>query len=232
MPLVVPEINARRIADHKGIIANPNCSAITTLVPLWPIHQVNPIKRLIISTYQAASGGGAALMEELEIPPAPIWTARTITPKVVKYPYAFNVFSHNTAIDMATGYNDEETKVIKETKKIFEDDQIARRRHLHPRAGAARPFGLHDLRMRAARSRRTRCARILAKAPGVKLVDDRAKNYFPMPQGCVRPGRCAGGPHPQGSVAIPVGQSISHVRGGGSALKGAALNAVQIAELL
>ena len=60
IPLVVPEINARRIKDHKGIIANPNCSAITTLVPLWPVHQVNPIKRLIVSTYQAASGGGAA----------------------------------------------------------------------------------------------------------------------------------------------------------------------------
>ncbi|HEX4177354.1 MAG TPA: aspartate-semialdehyde dehydrogenase, partial [Rhizomicrobium sp.] len=65
IPLVVPEINARRIVDHKGIIANPNCAAITTLVPLWPVHQVNPVKRLIVSTYQAASGGGAALMEEL-----------------------------------------------------------------------------------------------------------------------------------------------------------------------
>ena len=65
VPLVVPEINARRIKDHKGIIANPNCAAITTLVPLWPVHQINRIKRLIISTYQAASGAGAALMEEL-----------------------------------------------------------------------------------------------------------------------------------------------------------------------
>ena len=66
VPLVIPEINADRIADHKGIIANPNCAAITTLVPLWPVHRVNPVKRLIVSTYQAASGGGAALMEELE----------------------------------------------------------------------------------------------------------------------------------------------------------------------
>ncbi|HWM60519.1 MAG TPA: aspartate-semialdehyde dehydrogenase, partial [Rhizomicrobium sp.] len=66
VPLVIPEINARRIKDHKGIIANPNCAAITTLVPLWPIHRSNPVRRLIVSTYQAASGGGAALMEELE----------------------------------------------------------------------------------------------------------------------------------------------------------------------
>ena len=146
IPLVVPEINARRIKDHKGIIANPNCSAITTLVPLWPMHQVNRVKRLIVSTYQAASGGGAALMEELgAFPPAPISMARTIAPKVVKYPYAFNLFSHNTAIDMATGYNDEETKVIKETRKIFEDDTIAVSATCIRVPVLARPFGLHDV---------------------------------------------------------------------------------------
>ena len=125
VPLVVPEINARRIADHKGIIANPNCAAITTLVPLWPVHQVNPVKRLIVSTYQAASGGGAALMEELEQSTRAYLDGKDHAPKVVKYPYAFNLFSHNTAIDMTTGYNDEESKVIKETRKIFEDDRIA-----------------------------------------------------------------------------------------------------------
>ena len=65
VPLVIPEVNGNRIRDHKGIIANPNCAAITALVPLWPIHQKNRIKRLIISTYQAASGAGAAAMEEL-----------------------------------------------------------------------------------------------------------------------------------------------------------------------
>ena len=110
IPLVIPEINARRIQDHKGIIANPNCSAITTLVPLWPVHQVNRIKRLIVSTYQAASGGGAALMEELELSTRAYLDGKVFSPKVVKYPYAFNVFSHNTAIDMATGYNDEERR--------------------------------------------------------------------------------------------------------------------------
>ena len=62
VPLVIPEINARRIAEHKGIIANPNCAGITTMVPLWPVHRINPVRRLIVSTYQAASGGGAALM--------------------------------------------------------------------------------------------------------------------------------------------------------------------------
>ena len=125
VPLVIPEINAGRIRDHKGIIANPNCSAITALVPLWPIHRQNRIKRLILSTYQAASGAGAAAMEELVESTRANLDGRPFTPKVIPHPYAFNLFSHNTAIDPETGYNDEETKVIKETRKIFEDEQIA-----------------------------------------------------------------------------------------------------------
>src|SRR3569833_113773 len=124
VPLVIPEINANRIKDHKGIIANPNCSAITALVPLWPIHRKNRIKRMTISTYQASSGAGAAAMEELVESTRAHLEGRPFTPKVIPHPYAFNVFSHNTAIDPETGYNDEETKVIKETKKIFEDASI------------------------------------------------------------------------------------------------------------
>ena len=125
VPLVIPEINAGRIRDHKGIIANPNCSTITALVPLWPIHRQNRIKRMIVSTYQAASGAGAAAMEELVESTRAYLDGQPFTPKVIPLPYAFNVFSHNTAIDPETGYNDEETKVIKETRKIFEDDRIA-----------------------------------------------------------------------------------------------------------
>src|SRR5438128_6864402 len=125
VPLVIPEINARRIREHKGIIANPNCAAITALVPLWPIHQANRIKRLIISTYQAASGAGAAAMEELVESTRANLNGQAYTPKVMPHPYAFNLFKHNTAIDPETGYNDEETKVIKETHKIFEDETIA-----------------------------------------------------------------------------------------------------------
>src|SRR6476469_8916180 len=125
VPLVIPEINARRIREHKGIIAVPNCSAITALVPLWPIHQRNRIKRVILSTYQAASGAGAAAMQELIESTRAHLEGRPFTPKVIPLPYAFNVFSHNTDIDPETGYNGEETKVIKETRKIFEDDKIA-----------------------------------------------------------------------------------------------------------
>ena len=230
IPLVVPEINARRIAGHKGIIANPNCAAITTLVPLWPVHQVNPVKRLIISTYQAASGGGAALMEELELSTRAYLDGKTYPPKVVKYPYAFNLFSHNTAIDMETGYNDEETKVIKETKKIFEDDAIAvsatcirvpvlRAHSVSMTFACERPITPEEVRA------------LLAKAPGVKLVDDWANNYFPMPvdasgQGDVLAGRI------RKDLSDPSGKSISMFVAADQLLKGAALNAVQIAELL
>ena len=230
VPLVVPEINARRIKDHKGIIANPNCSAITTLVPLWPVHQVNPVRRLIVSTYQAASGGGAALMEELEESTRAYLDGKAYAPKVVKYPYAFNLFSHNTAIDMATGYNDEETKVIRESRKIFEDDAMAinvtcirvpvlRAHSVSMTFECERPIAPQEVRD------------LLAKAPGVKLVDDWANNYFPMPkdasgQGDVLAGRI------RRDLSDSTGRSISMFVAADQLLKGAALNAVQIAELL
>jgi aspartate-semialdehyde dehydrogenase len=230
VPLVVPEINARRIKDHKGIIANPNCSAITALVPLWPIHQKNRIKRLIISTYQAASGAGAAAMQELVDGTRAYLDGKPFTPKVMPHPYAFNVFNHNTAIDPETGYNDEETKVIRETKKIFEDDTIA--------------IGVTCVRVPVLRAHseaitfecenpinEDEVRAILSNAPGVKIVDDRARNYFPMPmdasgQGDVLVGRI------RKDLSDPSGKSISIFVAADQLLKGAALNAVQIAELL
>jgi len=230
VPLVIPEINAGRIRDHKGIIANPNCAAITALVPLWPIHRENRIKRVIISTYQAASGAGAAAMDELVESTRASLEGRSFAPKVLPLPYAFNLFSHNTAIDPATGYNDEETKVIKETRKIFEDEKIAvgvtcvRVPVLRAHSEAItfeceRPISEDDVRA------------LLAAAPGVKIVDDRAKNYFPMPidasgQDDVLVGRI------RRDLSDPSGHSISMFVAADQLLKGAALNAIQIAELL
>jgi aspartate-semialdehyde dehydrogenase len=230
VPLVIPEINANRIREHKGIIAVPNCSAITALVPLWPIHRQNRIKRVILSTYQAASGAGAAAMEELVESTRAHLEGRPFTPKVIPLPYAFNVFSHNTEIDPETGYNGEETKVIKETRKIFEDEQIAigvtcvRVPVLRAHSEAItfeceRPITEHEVRA------------ILSKAPGVKIVDDRAKNYFPMPidasgQDDVLVGRI------RKDLSDASGHSISMFVSADQLLKGAALNAIQIAELL
>jgi len=111
VPLVIPEINANRIVEHNGIIANPNCSAITALVPLWPIHRTNRIKRVILSTYQAASGAGAAAMSELVDSTRASLQGQIYQPKVLPYPCAFNVFNHDSPVDPETGYNGEETKV-------------------------------------------------------------------------------------------------------------------------
>ncbi|MCA1458564.1 aspartate-semialdehyde dehydrogenase [Bradyrhizobium sp. BRP22] len=230
VPLVIPEINAGRIREHKGIIANPNCAAITALVPLWPIHQNNRIKRVIISTYQAASGAGAAAMEELVESTRANLNGQVYTPKVMPHTYAFNLFNHNTAVDPETGYNDEETKVIKETRKIFEDDRIAvgvtcvrvpvLRAHCEAITfECERPISEDQVRM------------LLAAAPGVRIVDDRAGNYFPMPidasgQDDVLVGRI------RKDLSDPSGHSISIFVAADQLLKGAALNAIQIAELL
>jgi aspartate-semialdehyde dehydrogenase len=230
VPLVIPEINAQRIREHKGIIAVPNCSAITALVPLWPIHRVNRIKRVILSTYQAASGAGAAAMAELVESTRASLNGEAYPPKVMPHPYAFNLFSHNTAIDPETGYNDEETKVIKETRKIFEDERIAigvtcvRVPVLRAHSQAItfeceRPVTEHEVRA------------ILSTAPGVRIVDDRIKNYFPMPvdasgQDDVLVGRI------RQDLSDASGHSISMFVSADQLLKGAALNAIQIAELL
>jgi aspartate-semialdehyde dehydrogenase len=230
VPLVIPEINAGRIRDHKGIIAVPNCSAITALVPLWPIHRQNRIKRLIISTYQAASGAGAAAMDELVQATRAHLAGEAFAQKVMPHPYAFNVFNHDTPIDPATGYNGEETKVIRETRKIFEDDRIA--------------IGVTCVRVPVLRAHsqaitfecegqitEQEVRAILAKAPGVTIVDDRVKNYFPMPldasgQDNVLAGRI------RADLSDPTGHSVSMFVAADQLLKGAALNAIQIAELL
>jgi aspartate-semialdehyde dehydrogenase len=230
VPLAVPEINGRRIAEHKGIIAVPNCSAITALMPLWPIHRRNRIKRVIISTYQAASGAGAAAMDELVTSTRVSLAGESFTPTVLPHPYAFNVFNHDTKIDPETGYNEEETKVIHETRKIFEDDQIA--------------IGITCVRVPVLRAHsqaitfecerpitESEVRKLLTNAPGVKVVDDRVRNYFPMPidasgQDDVLVGRI------RRDLSDPSGHSISLFVSADQLLKGAALNAIQIAELL
>jgi aspartate-semialdehyde dehydrogenase len=230
VPLVIPEINARRIRDHQGIIAVPNCSAITALVPLWPIHRRNRIRRVILSTYQAASGAGAAAMEELVESTRAYLTGQVFQPKVFPHPYAFNLFNHDAAIDQMTGYNGEETKVINETRKIFEDDRIA--------------VGVTCVRVPVLRAHsqsitfeceapisEDEVRAILSGAAGVKIVDDRARNYFPMPsdasgQDDVLVGRI------RKDLSDPSGHSIAMFVAADQLLKGAALNAIQIAELL
>ena len=230
VPLVVPEINPQTLNEHRGIIANPNCAAIISMTPLWPIHRLNPIRRLIISTYQAASGAGAAAMDELVESTRAALDNKPFEPKVLPHPYAFNLFSHNTRIDPATGYNEEESKVIAEARKIFGEPNlmlsatcvrvpVLRAHSISLTFECERPISPADVRQ------------ILATAPGVKIVDDIERNYFPMPKD-------ASGTDPilvgriRADLSDASGRSISLFCAGDQLLKGAALNAVQIAELL
>ena len=230
VPLVVPEINREAIHTHRGIIANPNCSAIISITPLWPVHRANRITRLIVATYQAASGGGAAAMQELRESTRAYLEGRGYENKVLPHPYAFNLFSHNTRIDPATGYNEEETKVIHETRKIFGDSAI----RISATCVRVPVLRAHSVAISIECERPITPAEVralIAAAPGVKLVDDPERNYFPMPrdasgQDAILVGRI------RQDLSDPSGRSIALFVAGDQLLKGAALNAVQIAEAL
>jgi len=230
VPLVVPEINPLAARGHRGVIANPNCTAIISITPLWPIHKVNPIVRLLISSYQSASGAGAAAMEELRESTRAYLEGRAYEPRVLPHPYAFNVFSHNARIDPVTGYNEEEIKVREETRKIFGDPElrisascirvpVLRAHSVAITFECQRPIAADEAR------------RLIAGAPGVKLVDDRERNYFPMPRDASGGDAILAGRIRQ-DLSDPSGRSIALFVAGDQLLKGAALNAVQIAEIL
>jgi aspartate-semialdehyde dehydrogenase len=230
VPLVIPEINPQAARAHKGIIANPNCSTIIAITPLWPIHKVNPIRRLVAATYQAASGAGWAAMEELRESTRAFLNEQPFERTVLPHNYAFNLFSHNSKIDPANGYNEEELKMVKETHKIFADPSVritatcvrvpVLRAHCEAlNIECTNPITPDEVRA------------LLAHAPGVRIVDDPLRNYFPMPddasgQDDILVGRI------RTDISDPSGCSIAMFVAGDQLLKGAALNAVQIAELL
>jgi aspartate-semialdehyde dehydrogenase len=227
VPLVIPEINPEAAAHHVGIIANPNCSTILMNVAVYPLHQVQPVQRVVVSTYQSASGAGARAMEEVKVQAQAVLNGETPKPEIFPYPLAFNLFPHNTPIN-DLGYCEEEMKMVNETRKIFNVPDLrvtatcVRVPVLRAHSEAVNlefesPFSVAQAR------------EILSQAPGVKLVEDWQANYFPMPM------------EASGQDAVLVGrirQDISHACGlelwlsGDQIRKGAALNAVQIAELL
>jgi aspartate-semialdehyde dehydrogenase len=227
---VVPEVNPGAITRHIGIIANPNCVAIVAVVPLWPLHRHNRIRRVIAATYQAASGAGAAAMEELRASTAAYLQGAAYQHRVLAHPYAFNLFSHDTKVDPASGYNEEETKVMRELRKIMEEPElrigvtcvrvpVLRAHSIALTVEFERPIALDAAR------------EVLASAPGVRIVDDAAGNHFPMPneasgQDDILVGRI------RHDTSDPTGCSLALFVAGDQLLKGAALNAVQIAERL
>ena len=226
VPLVVPEINADKLAGHRGLVANPNCSAAIALMAVWPLHRQNPIQRVNIVTYQAASGAGAAAMEELVASTQAALEDREFTPKVLPHPSAFNVFSHNAAIDPETLYNGEEAKIRDEMRKILDLPNLrvsatcmrvpVLRAHTEAiLVECTEPAAVEDIRT------------WYDGAAGVRLIDDWQRNTFPMPLTAsgiddVLVGRI------RRDVSDESGRSFWLLAAGDQLRKGAALNAVQI----
>ncbi len=227
VPLVVPEVNPEAAAMHQGIIANPNCTTILLAVVVWPLHQVQPVQRIVAATYQSASGAGMRAMEEVKAQALAILQGETPTTECFPYPLAFNLFPHNTPIN-EHGYCEEEMKMLNETRKIFNAPELrvsatcVRVPVLRAHSEAINLEFAQPMPVAKARD-------VLANAPGVRVVEDWQANYFPMPIDA------------SGRDEVLVGrirQDLSHPCGlelwlcGDQIRKGAALNAVQIAELL
>ena len=225
VPLVVPEVNPEDIKWHKQIIANPNCSTIQMVVALYPLHKVNPIKRIIVDTYQAVSGTGSAAVEELTKQAKQVLEGQTTIPHVYPHQIAFNLLPE-IDVFLDNGYTKEEWKLVEETRRIMHADDIA----ISATCVRVPVFTGHSEAVNIEFSQPMspdEARRILAQAPGVKLLDDPAISLYPQPWSAA------------GTDEVFVGrirQDTSHPCGlnmwvvADNMRKGAALNAVQIAE--
>ncbi|MDR1191704.1 MAG: aspartate-semialdehyde dehydrogenase [Verrucomicrobiales bacterium] len=227
VPLVVPEVNPQDLALHRGLVANPNCCAAILAVALWPLHREFGLRRVVVSTYQSASGAGAQAMAELEEQVRAYADGRPPVAKVFPHQIAFNLFSHNTKI-AANGYNEEENKLVEEIRKMFHLPGLP----IVPTCIRVPVLRAHSESVvieteRAASVEQARA--VLSRSAGVKLVDDAANNHFPMPLEAsgdldVHVGRLR--------AADAGGHGLALFVSGDQLLKGAAWNAVQIAEEL
>ncbi|TVQ14071.1 MAG: aspartate-semialdehyde dehydrogenase [Leptolyngbya sp. DLM2.Bin27] len=227
VPLVVPEVNPEAAQTHQGILANPNCTTILMALAVWPLHQVQPVRRLVVATYQSASGAGARAMEEVKQQARAILAGEEPVAEAFPYPLAFNLFPHNSPLN-EQGYCQEEMKMVNETRKIFGASEL-RISATCVRVPVLRAHSeAINIEFEAPFSPQVAKA-LLTQAPGVKVVEDWGRNYFPMPL------------EASGQDDVLVGrirQDISNPNAlelwlsGDQIRKGAALNAVQIAELV
>jgi aspartate-semialdehyde dehydrogenase len=228
VPLVVPEINEAEIANHKGIIANPNCTTAIAAVALWPLHKEFGLKKVIMSTYQAASGAGNVGMQELQDGINAELKGEKVENKIFAHPLPFNVIPHIDAFQ-SNGYTKEEMKVVWETKKIFGDDSIA----LSCTCVRIPTYRAHaeSIVIETAKPIDAVKARaLLEAAPGVKVVDNLETLEYPMPINATAQFDVEVGRIRQNIVFGDHG--LEFFVCGDQILKGAALNAIQIAEKL
>ncbi len=227
VPLVVPEINGADIKRHRGIIANPNCTTAITLMALWPLHKEFRVKRIVASSYQAVSGTGAQAIEELRSQVAAVVAGEPIEKKVYPHQIAFNVLPHVDSF-LETGYTKEEMKMQNEGRRIMH----------HPTFKASVTcvrvpvYRAHSVSVNAEFERpvsMTEARQALGNAPGLDVVDDPAKSEYPLPLNAAGRDNCQVG-RLRYDCALENG--LAFWVAGDQLLKGAALNAVQIAELL
>lgn len=226
-PLVVPEVNAHALEKHQGIIANPNCSTIQMLVVLKPLHDAVGIKRIVVSTYQAVSGTGQKGIEELERQVRDLFNGRDPENKTYPYRIAFNVLPH-IDVFLDNDYTKEEMKMVNETVKIFEDPSVK----VTATCARVPVFYCHSesVNIETKKKMSAKEARILlSQAPGVKVFDNPRELLYPMPAYCI-------GDDPTYVGRIREDETIDNGLNmwivADNVRKGAALNAVQIAEEL
>jgi aspartate-semialdehyde dehydrogenase len=227
VPLVVPEVNAHDIQRHKGIIANPNCSTIQMVVALKPLHDEARIKRIVVTTFQSVSGTGKDAMDELMAECQDLLSFKSASPKVYPYQIAFNCLPH---IDdfLPSGYTKEEMKMVHETRKIMGDQSIqvtATTVRVPVYVGHSEAVNIETERKLSANEARA----ILSTAPGVMLYDDPAHKIYPMPLEVAGKDEVYVG-RVREDESIANGLNLWVVAD--NLRKGAALNAVQIAEQL
>ncbi len=227
VPLVIPEVNAEDIKQHKGIIANPNCSTIQMVVAIYPLHKVDPIKRIIVDSYQSASGIGSAAMEELVDQSKLALEGREVVPHLFPHQIAFNVLPE-IDLFLDNAYTKEEWKMVEETQKIMHAPEIAiSATCVRVPVSIGHSEAIHIEFTKSMSPQEAR--QILAGAPGVKVQDDPGISLYPHPWAAA------------GTDDVFVGRirkDASHERGlamwvvSDNIRKGAALNTVQIAETM
>jgi len=225
VPLVIPEINPEMIAKHCGIIANPNCSTIIMALPAYPLHRAFGIRRIFAATYQAASGAGRQVMVELEEETRAVLDGKPYERTVIPHPYAFNLFIHNSRLH-ENGYVEEEKKMIHETRKIFREPEL----RVNATCVRVPVMRAHSEALNIQFDRDVspeEAYEVLRKAPGVQIDEDRDAGRWPMPVD-------ASGKDPVfvGRIRRDVSQpnTLDLWVVGDQIRKGAALNAIQIAE--